>query len=128
MAGDTKEIDGAELIGDDSDPLAMVTAATKAAATSVAGALRLDGAAIIRLDAAAAPIPQSQYPKLRVRYLILNANAIDISLQIGTVLYPFTFVSGTGIETVPFPLVIERGTNMAAVGANGRIYVIGDPE
>lgn len=130
MAGDEKNIGTVEA-GPDTDPLFPVTGAVKDAKTAtdaVRAFLAMENAQIIRLEAAASPVSQSQWPKLRVRYLILNANAIDISLRIGTILYPFTFVSGTGIEVVPFPIVIERGVDMAAVGANGRIYVVGDPE
>lgn len=127
MAGDTKEL-GTELIGDDADPLAMVTAATEAAGKSVVGALRQVGAEIIRLDVGAAPAPLSQYPKLRVQTVIVNlVTAAQVTLTIGTAQYPFDGAA-RAITPIPFPLVIERGTNMQAVGTDGRIYLIGIPE
>lgn len=129
MAGDTKETSGAELAPiDATDPLAGVIAATQRAGTDSVESMRMVGAEIIRLDAAAAPVPLSQYPKLRVQYVVLNViTAGAISLQIGTVLYPFN-LAANGVQVVPFPLLIERGTNMSAVSADGRIYLVGFPE
>lgn len=129
MAGDTKEIGGTELEAvDATDPLAGVIAATQKAATDSVATMRMVGAEIIRLDAAAAPVPLSQYPKLRVQFVVLNViTAGAISLQVGTVLYPFNLAANAAI-IVPFPLLIERGTNMAAVAADGRIYLVGYPE
>lgn len=84
------------------------------------------GAEIVRLDASATPVPQSQHIRFRVQYLIISRATVgDMTLQIGTGTYPFTV--GATPERVDFPIVIERGVDMSAIG-DGRLYLVGFPE
>lgn len=83
---------------------------------------------ILRLDVGAAPIPQSQHIRLRVQKIIMNpVTAGVITIQIGTVGYPFN-LGAANVTAVDFPLVIERGSDMQALGVDGRVYILGIPE
>ena len=83
---------------------------------------------IIRLDAGANPVPQSQHVRFRVQRIIVNpVTAGVLTLTLGTVTYPFDGAA-RALTDVPFPLVIERATDMSCVGADGRMYLLGIPE
>lgn len=83
---------------------------------------------IIRLDAGANPIPQSQHVRFRVQRVIVNPiTAGTLTLTLGTVTYPFEGAARLGYD-VPFPLVIERATDMSCVGVDGRLWLLGIPE
>ena len=127
MAGDTKDT-GSVAVDDGGDPLKPLTDTTRSGLASLLAFLAMENAEIIRLEAAAAPVVQSQHVRLRVRGIIVNPiTAGALTLTIGTAQYPFDG-GAREIEWVPFPLVIERGSDMSCVGADGRIYLIGDPE
>lgn len=127
MAGDEKNV-GTQAIDDGFDPLEPLTDATKEGARNIVQYLAMVGSEIIRLDAAAAPVPQSQHIRFRVRGVIVNpVTAGTLTLQVGTAQYPFDGAARF-LAFVPFPLVIERGSDMSCAGADGRIYLIGDPE
>lgn len=72
----------------------------------------------------------SQYPKLRVQQVILSTDiACVASLGLGTVRYPFAIVPG--INRVPLPLLIERGTDVSitySVAVTAHAYLIGPTE
>jgi hypothetical protein len=103
-------------------------AATNAALARLVLQQMMAGWEIVRLDAGAAPVPQSQHIKFRVQYVIVNpVTAGTLTLTLGTVGYPFDG-QARGLQVVPFPLVIERATDMTCVGADGRIYLVGIPE
>jgi hypothetical protein len=86
------------------------------------------GLETMRLDAAAAPVPQSQHVRFRVYRVIVNpVTAGTLTLTIGTATYPFDG-SARSLQDVPFPIVIERGSDISCVGADGRIFLIGKPE
>jgi hypothetical protein len=73
----------------------------------------------------------SQFPRLRVRYLIISSDIADeVTLTIGTARYPFHVGIGT-TPPIPIPLVIERGADIAAIStgaAVGSVYLIGNVE
>lgn len=135
MAGDIKNPATTDKVAtglDESDPLAPLTTATKDAAGAIAqveDAIRNVGSEIIRLDAQVAPSTfQSQHLKLRVRAVVINVLTAGVcSLNVATVSYPFS-LPANGIVQLIFPLVIERGMDLSFTAADGRIYLIGDPE
>jgi hypothetical protein len=134
VAGDEKEssspakLPNAGGIGDETDPLAPLTAATRDAGKGILAALLGVENEIVRLDASAAPVAQSQHIRLRVLTVIVNpVTAGTLTLVIGTAQYPFDGAA-RALQPFPFPLVIERGSDMSCVGADGRIYLIGAPE
>lgn len=127
MAGDEKNIGGAK-IDDGIDPLAPLTHETKEGLASILAAMMFVGCEIIRLDVSAAPLPTNQYPKLRAYYIIVNTvTAGTITLTVGTAQYPIT-LGASALAVLPFPLLIERGMSLGAVGNDGRIFLIGKPE
>lgn len=127
MAGDEKNV-GSVAVEDGIDPLAPLTAALKTSSKAALEYAAMVGTEIIRLDAAAAPVTLSQHPRLRLRGIIVNpVTAGVLTLTLGTATYPFASPAN-GLTFVPFPLVIERGTDMSCVGADGRLYLLGDPE
>ncbi len=128
MAGDEKNVGSGVDLDDGQDPLAPLTTALKAGDRAALDYAAMVNTQIIRLDAAAAPLTLSQHPKLRLRGVIVNpVTAGVLTLTLGTATYPFASPAN-GLTYIPFPLVIERGTDMSCVGADGRIYLIGDPE
>lgn len=130
MAGDEKNVGSGVAIDDGIDPLKPLTDATNAASKAQLAWDAMVNAEIIRLDAAliAVGVPQSQHIRLRLRGIIVNpVTAGVLTLQIGTAQYPFDGAVRL-LQYVPFPLLIERGADMSCVGADGRIYLIGDPE
>jgi hypothetical protein len=72
----------------------------------------------------------SQYPKLRVQTVIISTDIATIAtLVVGTIRYPFAVVAG--INRFPFPLLIERGTNVSvefAVAVSAHCYMLGPVE
>lgn len=72
----------------------------------------------------------SQYPKLRVQWLIVSLDiAAVVALGIGTVRYPFAVVPG--VNRIPLPIVIERGTDVSltfSVAVTAHAYLIGPTE
>lgn len=99
-----------------------------AATAAILSELGMDGFQIIRLDAGAAPVPLSQHIRMRVLYVIVNpVTAGTLTLTLGTGTYPFDGAARS-LTYIPFPIVIERGTDMSCVGTDGRIYLIGQPE
>jgi hypothetical protein len=127
MAGDEKNVGGVA-IDDGQDPLGPLTAAIKEGDKALLRWLAMVGSEIIRLDAAATPTIQSQHIRFRLRGVIVNpVTAGTLTLQIGTATYPFDGAARS-LQFIPFPLLIERGSDMSCAGADGRIYLIGDPE
>jgi hypothetical protein len=89
----------------------------------------LDGAEIVYLPASGAIV--NQHPKLRVHFLILQSDQGSNNLQVLTVGGSrYEFISGTGPAFVPFPIVVERGVDLAfsESASNGGCYLIGIPE
>lgn len=124
MAGDSKATDNNERTAppDIDDPFASMRDAIEAIAENT----KQVGQQIIRLDAAATPTPVAQHAKLRVQSIIIaRATAGAAVVVIGTAQYPFTVAAAPVV--LPFPLVIERGTDMSATG-DGQVYLIGEPE
>lgn len=110
------------------DPLKPLTDAAKAGFEALISWLRMENCEIVRLDAGAAPAPQSQHVRFRVRYVIVSAiTAGTMTLTVGTASYPFEG-QARGNDAIPFPLVIERGSDMSCVGTDGRIFLVGDVE
>jgi hypothetical protein len=134
MAGDTNEIGNETPLasGVETDPLKPLTDATSKGSAAIVAWMRMENCELIRVDANAAPsiFPQvqSQHVRFRVRAIIVNAiTAGTLTLQVGTAQYPFE-ATARGLDVIPFPLVIERGSDVSCVGADGRIWLIGDPE
>lgn len=128
MAGDEKNIGTVAVEEDGIDPLKPLTDATKEATKNLLAFLAFENAEIIKLDAAASPVIQSQHIRFRLRGVIVNPiTAGVLTLTIGTATYPFDGAA-RALTFLPFPLLIERGTDMSCVGTDGRIYLIGDPE
>jgi hypothetical protein len=90
--------------------------------------ISLVGAEIITLTGGAAVNASGvQWEKLRVRYLILSSVTLATRvLTIGTRTFSFDLPASLPV-VVPFPLVIERGSDLSFSG-DGRCYMIGDPE
>lgn len=127
MAGDEKNV-GSVAIDDGIDPLAPLTQEVRKGLAALLAAMQLIGDEIIRLDVAAAPVIQSQHPKMRVFYVIVNpTTAGTIIVRIGESQYPFT-LTAQALAVIPFPLLIERGVNIQATGTDGIVYLIGAPE
>lgn len=94
------------------------------ATRAILDALLQVGWEIIRVDAGA--VPQSQHPKMRVQYVIISrATAGTATLLVGTGQYPFD-VQAAPVR-VDFPLVVERGVDLAMTG-DGRLYLVGPTE
>lgn len=105
-----------------------VLKALEAGPRAIVDSLRRHGWEIMRLDAAAASVSQSQHAKLRVELLIINPiTAGTLTLKVGEASYDFDGAARS-LSPIPFPLVIERGVNLSCNGADGRIYMIGKPE
>lgn len=103
--------------------VALLANAAEAAQASLDDA-GMVGFEIIRADAGLAP--QSQHPKMRVRFIIISrATAGLATLGVGTALYPFTVAAAPVV--IPFPLVIERGVDITFTG-DGTIYLVGPTE
>lgn len=84
----------------------------------------------ISTAAAAASGLTSQYPKLRVQSVIMSTDtAVVATLVVGTIRYPFALA--IGINRFPFPLLIERGTNVSveySAAATAHVYLLGPVE
>jgi hypothetical protein len=120
MAGDTKETSAVTLPDppvDDPFPSIQRTL------DGINDAVRAVADTIIRIDAGQRT---SLAPRLRVAYLIVSrATAGDGILTVGTASYTFTMLAAP--VRIDFPLVIERGTDIAFAG-DGRIYLVGTTE
>lgn len=128
---DTDNPVGDIILGDaDSQHKELVALLSNAAeqTDAILDELGMVGFQIIRLDAGAAPVPLSQHVRMRVRKVIVNpVTAGTLTLTIGTGTFPFDGAA-RGLIAVPFPLVIERGSDMSCVGTDGRIYLVGSVE
>jgi hypothetical protein len=106
------------------DPFGDAMKPSEAVLREIRDMLGAVGFEIIRLDAGA--VTQSQHIRFRVYYLIVSEIAATaVSLNIGTVVYPF-FAPAAPVR-VDFPIVIERGIDMSWTG-EGRVYLVGKPE
>lgn len=131
MAGDTKEtasgVDLAPPTVDDPFPGIQQTLDAILAEESGDG-LEIVGPFSIAAGTASNRI--SQYPRIRVRALVLSTDiAATITLILGTRRYPF--VMPPSVAVIPFPFVIERGSDMsveASVAVTLAAYIIGRPE
>lgn len=69
----------------------------------------------------------TQHEKLRVRYLILSSVTAAVrTLTIGTRTFSFPLAANAPV-VLPFPLVIERGSDLTFSG-DGFCYIVADPE
>lgn len=84
----------------------------------------------ISTAAATASGLSSQYPKLRVQQVILSTDIACIAtIVIGSIRLPFAITPG--INVLPFPLLIERGTNVSieySVAVTAHAYLLGPTE
>lgn len=102
--------------------------ALDAGSRRIVAALLYQGAAIIRLDGSAGPVNIGQvgisHLRFRVRVLILSRLTAGVTnLIIGSARYPFNLGTVPAIID-PWPLVIERGTDVSIDG-DGNAYLVG---
>lgn len=128
MAGDEKNVQTAP-VDTGIDPLEPLTKAVKQGVDSITDWLAAVNSEIVRLQggvATAANLAASRHEKLRVRGIVFSrATAGVTNLTVGTVVYPFTLAAQPVF--VPFPLLIERATDLSIDG-DGNAYLICDVE
>jgi hypothetical protein len=126
MPGDIKEIGEVTLIDAQAQHEQYVQAfrSLQDINANILAAVRYDGCEILGVDANART---AQYPRLRVALLIFAAKtAGDVTLSIGSKDYAFTVPAQP--VSIPFPLVIERGTDILYTATDGRIYIVARTE
>lgn len=125
MAGDIKETTADETAPPVvNDPFPDI----KATLDAIAAAIRGDGLGIYEFNAAGNMLAGASWQKLRLRYFVFSTTApATVTLTVGTIARTFS-LPAADTRVVPFPLVIERGTNVSVSGSIQSAYLIAEPE
>jgi hypothetical protein len=122
--GDIELVDGALMHREYLDALSTVSRDTRA----LLAALTYIGTEIVIVTGGAAVNANgTQWERLRVRHLIVTSITAGLRVfTIGTRSFSFPLAANTTL-VLPFPLVIERGSDLSYSG-DGTCYIVGDPE
>lgn len=135
MAAPGSEVNGRdlgeiELVGADQPHKELLKSLgdTREIMASVYGELREEGYEIITLSGGAGAAAFSQYPRLRVKRIIVVNPGANAAITLTVANATYLFYATTGVISILFPIVVERGNNLSVDLVGSTVYIIGKPE